>query len=86
MVERMTRQALIVKLADRTAASVVQALDEMACTYGERFSQIFKSITSDNGSEDLLFTSQMERPDHTGKKRTNDLLCPSILFRRTGIQ
>lgn len=69
MVERMTRQALIVKLADRTAASVVQALDEMACTHGERFSQIFKSITSDNGSE-FAFTAQMERPDHTGKKRT----------------
>jgi len=69
LVERMTRQALIVKLADRTAASVVQALDGMADTYGEQFSQIFKSITSDNGSE-FAFTAQMERPDHTGKKRT----------------
>ncbi len=84
MVERMTRQALIVKLADRTAASVVQALDEMACTYGERFSQIFKSITSDNGSE-FAFTSQMERPI-IPEEANHDLLCPSILFRRTGIQ
>ncbi len=49
--ERLTRQEIIIKMPDKTAASVVKALDKLERRYGRRFPQIFKSITVDNGSE-----------------------------------
>lgn len=49
--ERLTRQEIIIKMPDKTAASVVKALNRLERKYGRRFRQIFKSITVDNGSE-----------------------------------
>lgn len=49
--ERLTRQEIIMKIPDQTAASVVAALNKLERRYGKRFSKIFKSITFDNGSE-----------------------------------
>lgn len=49
--ERLTRQEIIIKMPDKTAASVVKALNRLERKYGRRFPQIFKSITVDNGSE-----------------------------------
>ena len=49
--ERLTRQEIIIKMPDHTAASVVKALNRLERKYGRRFPQIFKSITVDNGSE-----------------------------------
>ena len=49
--ERLTRQEIIIKMPDKTAASVVKALNRLERKYGRRFPQVFKSITVDNGSE-----------------------------------
>lgn len=49
--ERLTRREIIIKMPDKTAASVVKALNRLERKYGRRFRQIFKSITVDNGSE-----------------------------------
>ena len=49
--ERLTRQEIIFKIPDQTAASVVAALNKLERRYGRKFPQIFKSITFDNGSE-----------------------------------
>lgn len=49
--ERMTRQEIILKLKDRTAQSVVDALNFLEGKYEDDFSNIFKSITVDNGVE-----------------------------------
>ncbi len=49
--ERMTRQEIIIKLKDRTSESVVEALNSLERKYGNSFSDIFRSITVDNGSE-----------------------------------
>lgn len=49
--ERLTRQEIIMKIPDQTAASIVAALNKLERRYGKRFSKIFKSITFDNGSE-----------------------------------
>lgn len=49
--ERLTRQEIIMKIPDQTAASVVAALNKLERRYGKRFSKVFKSITFDNGSE-----------------------------------
>ena len=38
-------------MPDKTAASVVKALNRLERKYGRRFPQVFKSITVDNGSE-----------------------------------
>ncbi len=49
--ERLTRREIIIKMPDKTAASVVKALNTLERKYGRRFKKIFKSITVDNGSE-----------------------------------
>ena len=49
--ERLTRNEIIIKMPDQTAASVVAALNKLERRFGKKFSQIFKSITFDNGSE-----------------------------------
>lgn len=49
--ERLTRNEIIMKIPDQTSASIVAALNKLERRYGKRFSQIFKSITFDNGSE-----------------------------------
>lgn len=49
--ERLTREEIIIKMPDKTAASVVKALNRLERKYGRRFQQVFKSITVDNGSE-----------------------------------
>lgn len=49
--ERMTREFFIMKIKDKTAASVMAALAELRHKYGEHWNDIFKTITTDNGSE-----------------------------------
>ncbi len=49
--ERLTRREIVIKMPDKTTASVIKALDRLEWKYGRRFPRIFKSITVDNGSE-----------------------------------
>ena len=49
--ERVTRKRHIVKIPSRTAAAVREGMEKVAKIYGEQFRNVFKSITSDNGSE-----------------------------------
>lgn len=51
LVERKTRYTLALKVAGKTVKAVTDAIDSLRELYGENFSQIFKSITSDNGTE-----------------------------------
>ncbi|MDO4320990.1 MAG: IS30 family transposase [Lachnospiraceae bacterium] len=51
LTERLTRDEITAKLPDKTAASVVQALDDLEREWGEKFPQVFRTITVDNGSE-----------------------------------
>jgi transposase, IS30 family len=56
MVERKHRHILIRKLPDKTQASVLKAFRGIESLFGvQRFRQVFKSITADNGSEFLDF-------------------------------
>lgn len=56
ILERKTRNAIIHKIASKTAQAVTEALNSILNVYGYKFSKIFKTITGDNGSEfaDLL--------------------------------
>lgn len=49
--ERLTRRRHIVKIPSRTAAAVREGMEKIASLYGSSFTKVFKTITSDNGSE-----------------------------------
>ena len=49
--ERMSREFLIIKIPDKTAASVMNAFKSLRKQYSEHWNDIFKTITTDNGSE-----------------------------------
>ena len=51
LTERKTRDEIVVKLKDQTAASVVEALDRLERKWGDMFYSVFRSITVDNGVE-----------------------------------
>ena len=51
LTERKTREEIIIKLANKTAESVIKALDMLEKKYKKAFSKKFKTITFDNGSE-----------------------------------
>ena len=51
IVERKTRNAIIHKIASKTAEAVTEALNNIRNIYGSKFSKVFKTITCDNGSE-----------------------------------
>ena len=49
--ERLTRKRHLVKITSRSSDAVRVGLEKIAKLYGESFETVFKSITSDNGSE-----------------------------------
>ena len=51
IVERKTRYSMIIKAITKTAPTVTDALNIVSNLFCEQFSQVFKCITSDNGSE-----------------------------------
>lgn len=55
LTERMTRYELIFLLNEHKAADVVNVLDFLELKYKNRFSELFKSITVDNGTEFSYF-------------------------------
>ena len=51
LVERQTRFEIILKLNGKDKESVDQAINQLRLRAGDTFSKVFKTITSDNGSE-----------------------------------
>lgn len=51
LVERKTRYAIVIKIASKTANAVMNAIKQLQDIFSEHFSDIFKTITGDNGSE-----------------------------------
>ena len=49
--ERLTRKRHLVKIPSRSSDAVRLGLEKIAKLYGENFENVFKSVTSDNGSE-----------------------------------
>lgn len=49
--ERKTRRFFMIKIEDKTSTSVMKAFDKLCEFYGSKWNKIFKSITTDNGSE-----------------------------------
>jgi len=63
LTERQTRYELIFKIASKTSDAVGTALQTLQDSVGMPFSCLFKSITSDNGSEFAKLNNQL--PDTT---------------------
>lgn len=73
--ERKTRQELVFQIKDRTAKSVIRALDQYERKIGSpAFREKFKSITCDNGMEFADWQS-IERSCRTKKNRTTVYFC-----------
>jgi transposase, IS30 family len=51
IVERKTRNAIVRSIPGKTTTAVMNELTNISNLYGEQFSQVFKTITGDNGSE-----------------------------------
>jgi IS30 family transposase len=51
IVERQTRNAIIRKIPSKTADAVSNEFKKIQTFFGDRFCKVFKTITSDNGSE-----------------------------------
>lgn len=64
MLERKTREYLMFPIPDKFVASVMGALKKLMEDYSEHFSDVFKTITTDNGSEFALL-SDIEKTAET---------------------
>lgn len=53
--ERVMRKEMIFKIPSKSQIAVVNALDKLERKLGSKFSKIFKTITCDNGCENLNF-------------------------------
>lgn len=51
LIERVTNNYLAIRIPGKNSESVMAAMKELHAEYGERFSSVFKTITTDNGSE-----------------------------------
>ena len=51
LTERVTRQEIMRLIPDKSAASVVRAMNTLERKYGKMFPEVFKTITVDNGTE-----------------------------------
>lgn len=64
MLERKTRELMLIPLANKESESVMAALRALQRSYGDRFSSVFKTITTDNGSE-FASLSRLEQVSET---------------------
>ena len=55
ILERLTKKYIVIEMESHTQDSVKKAIDSLEIKYGERFHQIFKSMTTDNGHEFLNY-------------------------------
>ncbi len=51
LTERKTRDEIVIKLTEHTAAQVVESLNGIEKEWGDLFPKVFKTITVDNGTE-----------------------------------
>lgn len=75
LTERVTRKEIIRLIPDKTAASVVRALDTLERKYGKMFQTVFQSITVDNGSEFSDCEGMEKSVFKSGGKRTKVYYC-----------
>lgn len=75
LTERKTRNEIIFKLPDHSATEVVKAVDCLEITWGSMFSDVFKTITVDNGTEFSYFNELERSCTKPDEKRTKVYYC-----------
>ena len=76
----MTRKFMIIPIKDKTAVSVMAAFKTLRSQYQEHWHEVFKTITTDNGSE-FADLAQLEEAAQT-LSTTRTLI---LLVRRAGL-
>lgn len=66
--ERVTRKELVFKIPSKSQAAVVNVLDKLERKKGKQFAEIFKTITCDNGCENLDFEGIENSVMNKGKR------------------
>ena len=61
LTERKTRKEIIVKIDAKASEAVTKAMTKIQKHYGSLFSSVFKTITSDNGSEFAELSLSLKR-------------------------
>jgi transposase, IS30 family len=51
LLERKTRESIVRKITAKTADAVMDEIKNIRAIFGDKFSEVFKTITTDNGSE-----------------------------------
>lgn len=64
LLERHTRKYMLVKIAGKTASAVMDGFAKVKDYFGNKFSDVFKTITTDNGSE-FAELSKLEEASET---------------------
>ena len=77
--ERLTRKRIIVKIKNRTSEAVTEGISSIYNSFGSSADIIFKSITSDNGSEFARLSETLPSTDtyyahpySSGERGTNE--------------
>ena len=55
LLERLTKKYIVIEMEEHTNLCVKKAIDSLEEKYGDKFSKIFKSMTTDNGHEFLNY-------------------------------
>ena len=83
LTERKTRLEIICLMYEHTTEQVCERLDQLEKKWGEKFSEIFKTITVDNGSEFSDWKGMIKSALRDGKDRTKIYYChPYCSFER----
>ena len=66
--ERVTRKELVFKIPSKSQVAVVHVLDKLERKIGKQFAETFKTITCDNGCENLDFEGIENSVRNKGKR------------------
>lgn len=83
LTERLTRKEIIFSMKNQKSDSVITCLNALEGRFGKMFSQVFKTITVDNGSEFADF-SGMEKSRYGKRKRVSIYYCHPYSYYERG--
>lgn len=70
LLERITKKYIVIEMKEHTNQCIKEAIDRLEEEYGEYFSEIFKSMTTDNGHEFLNYDNIEMSKIEKSKRRT----------------
>ena len=72
LLERITKKYIVIEMKEHTNRCIKEAIDKLEDKYGEKFREIFKSMTTDNGHEFLNYDN-IEISKYDNKKRRTEV-------------